>query len=136
MITPELAACDRLTKDGAFSNAAIRRRIAWFAAERKLDPSETEALLKGRGVVPHYQLSQFVEKHKVSVSWLIGGELKGLLETVRGCPSPPQKANQTVDSITCDAQTLQFAQLVAEMSESKRLWLAAYMRELLERRSP
>jgi hypothetical protein len=38
----------RLNKDGASSNAMVRRRIALIAAERKLEPLETAALMKGR----------------------------------------------------------------------------------------
>jgi hypothetical protein len=48
-LSPELAAISRLSKDGASSNAAIRKRIALIAAERNLDPSETRALMTGRG---------------------------------------------------------------------------------------
>ena len=47
-VSPELTACQRLTDDGASSNATIRKRIALIAAERNLDPSETKVLLKGR----------------------------------------------------------------------------------------
>ena len=35
-LSPEMDAHDRLTKDGASSNGAVRRRIALIAAERKL----------------------------------------------------------------------------------------------------
>jgi hypothetical protein len=86
---PEIAAIERLTEHGASSNAAIRKRIALIAAERKLDPSETEALMKGRWLRT-FHLCQFAKKHHLSVDWLLFGNLKGLLETVRGCPSRPE----------------------------------------------
>jgi hypothetical protein len=88
-VSPEIAAIERLTEDGSCSNAAIRKRIALIAAERKLDPSETKALMKGRWL-SIYHLCQFAKKHHLSVDWLIFGDLKGLLETVRGCPSRPE----------------------------------------------
>jgi hypothetical protein len=88
-VSPEIAACQRLTDDGSCSNAAIRKRIALIAAERKLDASETKALMKGRWLTT-FHLCQFAKKHHLSVSWLIHGDLKGLLDTVRGCPSRPE----------------------------------------------
>jgi hypothetical protein len=89
-LSPEIAALKRLSKDGASSNAAVRRRIALIAAERKLDPSETRALMKGRCLTLRH-LGQFAEKHRVNLDWLIGGNLKGLLDTARGRPSRPQE---------------------------------------------
>jgi hypothetical protein len=74
-VSPEVAACDRLTNDGASSKAAIRKRIALIAAERKLDPSETEELMKGRWLRTFY-LRQFAKKHNLRADWLICGELK------------------------------------------------------------
>jgi len=88
-LSPEIAAIDRLTKDGNCSNAAVRKRIALIAAERKLEPSETEALMKGRWLRT-FDLCQFAKKHHLSVDWLIFGDLKGLLRTVRGCPTRPE----------------------------------------------
>jgi hypothetical protein len=38
-VSPEIAAISRLTNDGASSNAAIRKRIAFIAADRKLGVS-------------------------------------------------------------------------------------------------
>jgi hypothetical protein len=42
----------RLRRDGASSNEAIRRRIRSFAMERAISPKETDKLLKGRFVFP------------------------------------------------------------------------------------
>ena len=64
-----------MNEDGATTNAAIRRRIALIAAERKLDPSETEALMKGRWLRT-FHLRQFAKKHNLRADWLICGELK------------------------------------------------------------
>ena len=69
-LSPEIAAIERLTENGASSNAAVRKRIVLIAAERKLDPSETEALMKGRWLRT-FHLCQFAKKHHLSVDWLI-----------------------------------------------------------------
>jgi hypothetical protein len=74
-LSPKIAAIRRLTDDGASSNATIRKRIALIAAERKLDPLETKALMKRRWLTT-YHLCQFAKKHHLSASWLIHGELK------------------------------------------------------------
>jgi hypothetical protein len=87
-VSPEIAACQRLTKEGASSNATIRRRIALIAAERKLDPSETTAVMKGRLTL--YHIGQFAKKHHVSVDWLIAGDLKGRLRMARNEIAPKQ----------------------------------------------
>jgi hypothetical protein len=89
-LSPEIAALHRLGKDGAGSDAAVRRRISLIAAERKLDPPETEALMKGRWLST-FHICQFAKKHHVSLDWLICGDLKGLLRTARGCPSRPRQ---------------------------------------------
>jgi hypothetical protein len=74
-LSPKIAAIHRLTDDGACSNATIRKRIALIAAERKLDASETKALMKGRWLTT-YHLCQFAKKHHLSASWLIHGDLR------------------------------------------------------------
>jgi hypothetical protein len=88
-VSPKIAAIHRLTNDGASSNATIRRRIALIAAERNLDPSETKTLMKGRWLRT-FDLCQFAKKYHLSADWLIYGDLKGLLRTVRGCPTRPE----------------------------------------------
>jgi hypothetical protein len=65
----------RLRKAGASGNVAIRQRIALVAAERKLDPSETKALMTGRRI-PMQPLSQFLKKHNLSYDWVLAGDLK------------------------------------------------------------
>src|SRR5882757_7127049 len=82
-VSPELAAMERLVDDGASSNASIRKRVALIAAERKLDPSETMAMMKGRWLRT-FDLCQFAKKYHLSADWLIFGDLKGLLRTVPG----------------------------------------------------
>ena len=81
-LTPEIAACHRLSNDGASDNATIRRRIALVAAERNLNPSETEALMKGRRI-SLFLLGRFAEKHGLSLDWLISGDLKAFRKTAQ-----------------------------------------------------
>ena len=79
--SPDMAAFDRLYQDGAHSVAAVRRRVALFAAERQLDAAETKALLKGRLTVRH--IGPFIEKYHLSADWLLAGDLKGRLRMAR-----------------------------------------------------
>ena len=125
-LSPEIAAIERLTENGASSNAAIRKRIALIAAERKLDPSETMAMMKGRWL-RMFHLRQFAKKYHLSVDWLITGDLKGLLETVRGCPSRPEPR-----------PVLSGDELVAKMAsldQDGRQFIIDFMNLLLAKRS-
>jgi hypothetical protein len=88
-VSPGLAAISRLTNHGASSNAAIRKRIAFIAAERKLNASETKALMSGRRIST-YGLCQFGEKHRLSFDWLLAGDLKGRLKMARNEFAPQQ----------------------------------------------
>lgn len=65
---------------------AIRNRITLIAGERGLPESETARVM---GRLKHYDLLCFSQRHRVDIEWLITGNLKGLLETARGCPSRP-----------------------------------------------
>ena len=66
---------------------AIRARISLIATERGLPESETK---KAMGRLATRDVVHFARKHRVNMDWLICGDLKGLLETVRGCPSRPR----------------------------------------------
>jgi hypothetical protein len=63
-LSPAIAALRRLSDAESTNDAAIRRRIGLIAAERKLDPSETKAIMTGR--LSTYQIGQFCEKHHLS----------------------------------------------------------------------
>ena len=88
-LSPDMAAFDRLYQDGAHSVAAVRRRVALFAAERQLDAAETKALLKGRLTVRH--IGPFIEKYHLSADWLLAGDLKGRLRMARKDLAPVHK---------------------------------------------
>jgi len=74
-------------RDGASTHRAIRTRIRLLAAERGLTQSDIHAAL----TVNTYDIMHFAKRHRVSLDWLICGDLKGLLRTVKGCPSRPQQ---------------------------------------------
>jgi hypothetical protein len=69
-----------LSDDGASSKAAIRKRIALIAAERKLPAAETKKVM---GRLLTYDIKLFVEKHHISVDWLLYGDLKGRFRMAR-----------------------------------------------------
>jgi hypothetical protein len=75
----------RLTEDGASTNAAMRRRIQVIAHERRLQPSEVAKALTCRT----FEVLKFAERHRISVDWLIHGDLKGLLRTAQARERPP-----------------------------------------------
>ena len=61
----------RLVRDGASSNAAMRRRPLALVTERNLPAAEYAKLL-------HKRIDEFCRKHNVSLDWLMDGDLKGL----------------------------------------------------------
>jgi hypothetical protein len=66
-------------KQRTFSKRAMRIRISMIARERGLSDAETaKAMNCGTSAVV-----EFAEKHDVSLDWLVCGDLKGLLRTVR-----------------------------------------------------
>jgi hypothetical protein len=73
----------RLINEGACTNAAMRRRIQVIAHERCLPPDEVAKALTCRT----FDVVHFAKRQRINCDWLIFGDLKGLLETVRGCPS-------------------------------------------------
>jgi hypothetical protein len=58
----------------------VRSRIALIAAERSLPKSETAEVM---GRLNTRDVVVFAERHRISLDWLICGDLKGLLRTVR-----------------------------------------------------
>ena len=46
-----------------------------------------------------FNYQAFAKKYQISLDWLLDGDLKGLLETMRGCPSRPQKPVLTSDEL-------------------------------------
>ncbi len=57
----------------------IRHRIGLIATECGLPKSETAQVM---GRLKHYDLLCFAERHRVSLDWLICGDLRGLIRTI------------------------------------------------------
>src|ERR1700730_8631076 len=83
---PVIVPYQRDLRSAASSKDAIRTRVMLIANERGLPESET----KWAGRLGTLDAMRFVKKHRVNMDWLLLGDLKGLLETVRGCPSRPE----------------------------------------------
>ena len=65
---------------------ATRIRIKMIAQERGLSDAEiSKALNCGTAAI-----LAFAYKHNINLDWLVCGDLRGLLETARGCPSRPR----------------------------------------------
>lgn len=57
----------------------MRRRIDLIAVDYGVPESE---VAKVRGRLKHYDLLCFAQKYRISVDWLICGDLKGLVRTI------------------------------------------------------
>ena len=62
--------------------AAFRARVTLFAEQRQIPKSEMIWI----GRIKHEDLIRFAQRHRVSLDWLLCGDLRGLLRTVRGMP--------------------------------------------------
>jgi len=82
-----IRARNRLRRDGCSSDAAMRRRVLLLAAERNLPPAEYAKLLHKR--IMTKSITDFCEKHNVSMDWLIYGDLKGLKRMKRWAKEDP-----------------------------------------------
>jgi hypothetical protein len=83
---PVLSPYQRDHGGAASSKDAILTRIKLVAAERALPESEIKKVI---GRLWTGDVISFAKKHRVNMDWLLTGDLKGLLDTVRGCPSRP-----------------------------------------------
>jgi hypothetical protein len=80
-------AADRLDRDGRRSMDAVRRRVLAFAQERNLAPAEYAKLLHKR--IGMSAAMDFCEKHKVSVDWLLSGDLRELQRMTQEARAEP-----------------------------------------------
>jgi hypothetical protein len=85
---PVTAPYQRELGDAASSKDAIRTRIRLIAAERALPESEIKKVI---GRLWTGDVISFAKKHRVNMDWLLCGDLKGLLDTMRRCPSRPHQ---------------------------------------------
>jgi hypothetical protein len=82
-------AADRLRRDGADSNDALRRRVRAFAAERSLPPADIAKLMYKR--ISTRDIMAFCKRHKVSFDWLLCGDLRGLHRMTQEAKAAPQE---------------------------------------------
>jgi hypothetical protein len=108
----------------AIEKPKLRRRIALIAAERKLDPSETETLMKGRWLTLR-NLGQFAEKHGLRIDWLIGGDLKW---HPRGSSPSRHMANPRPRAMSDQ----EFVEALAVIDEKSRQFIIGYMQLLID----
>jgi hypothetical protein len=80
-------AADRLDRDGRRSTDAVRRRVLALAAERNLAPAEFAKLLHKR--ISASAAVDFGDKHKVSLDWLLSGDLQGLQRMTKEAKTAP-----------------------------------------------
>lgn len=57
----------------------MRRRIDMIAVDYDVPQAE---VAKVRGRLKHYDVLCFAEKYRISLDWLICGDLKGLVRTI------------------------------------------------------
>jgi hypothetical protein len=112
-------AVDRLQRDGCCSMDAVRRRVRAFAQERNLQPAEFAKLMHKRVSTPH--AIAFCKKHKVSLDWLLYGNLQGLQRMMQErrmgkMPTTPERIREKL----------------ARLSESEREIISKKVDELLE----
>jgi hypothetical protein len=85
-------AIDRLERDGAHSNAAVQRRVLALAVERDIPPADYAKLMHKRIITEN--MLAFCKKHKVSIDWLMCGDLKGLQRMKQGRAAPAPESLQ------------------------------------------
>jgi hypothetical protein len=89
---------ERLHRDGAASPEATRRRIRAFAIEKAIPSGKIAKLMKGRLTMP--RLVQFSKDYKVSLDWLLYGDLHGLAWMTRR-QKEPKRLSTTRHTESC-----------------------------------
>ena len=113
---PRAAARARLELDGCNGDEAVRRRIFWFAHERKLPLTEIEKALTCR----IHHMGGFAVRHKVSLDWLLIGDLQGL----RRMPM-----QQSPSILTATTVVKLYAELTMEQRRKLSLMIAGLLDE-------
>jgi hypothetical protein len=116
-------AADRLKRDGAHSLDAIRRRVRAIAEERELQPADIAKLMHKRISTPN--ALAFCDKHKVSLDWLLCGDLQGLHRMTKEAKAEPPEMTE--------AQRKEVTQLFLALSPRMQTVALGCMRELMTR---
>ena len=119
-------AADRLRRDGCQSMDAVRRRVRAVAEERQLQPAEYAKLMHKR--ISTAAAVDFCDKHKISMDWLLCGDLKGLQRMTRDARAEPAARLPTKD----------FVALYSLLSIEQKQMITAFLKELIarQRREP
>ena len=116
-------AADRLERDGAHSMDAVRRRVRAIAQERNLQPAEIAKLMHKRVSTTH--VVAFCDKHKISMDWLLCGDLQGLHRMTKEAKAEPAEMTE--------AQRKEVTQLFLALSPRMQTVALGGMRELMTR---
>jgi hypothetical protein len=119
-------AADRLDRDGCHSMGAVRRRVLAFAQERNLQSADYAKLLHKR--ISSSVAVAFCEKHKVSMDWLLCGDLKGLQRTTKEARAAPPEMSEV--------QREEVTRLFLALTPQKQALALAIMHELITRSVP
>ncbi len=119
-------AIDRLQRDGCCSMNAVRRRVLALAAERNIPPAEYAKLMYKRVSTRHAMA--FAEKHKISLDWLLCGDLKGLQRMTQEAKAEPPEIPE--------ARRKEIMQLFSALTPQKQVIGFALLRELMARSIP
>ena len=88
-------------------------RLALIVAERGISEAELQEFRDKRGKAFDY--SAFAERYRVSINWLLDGDLRGLRETVTLCPARSQgKLKEATERAKLERQI--FADLLAKLN--------------------
>ena len=116
-------AIDRLQRDGCCSMDAVRRRVRAIAQERNLQPADIAKLMHKRMSTTHAMA--FCEKNKVSLDWLLRGDLEGLHRMTKEAKAKPPEMTE--------AQRKELTQLFLSLSPRMQTVALGCMRELMTR---
>jgi NurA-like 5'-3' nuclease len=114
---------ERLDRDGANSDDALRRRVRALAAERNLPPADIAKLMYKR--IYTRDIMAFCKKHKVSSDWLLYGDLRGLHRMTQEAKAAPQE--------TPEAQRKEIIALFSALSPRMQTVALGCIREALAR---
>jgi hypothetical protein len=117
-------AVDRLKRDGAQSMDAVRRRVHAIVEERNLAPAEYAKLMHKR--MSTAAAVDFCDKHKISLDWLLCGDLKGLQRMTNEVKSGPPEISE--------AKQKEILGLYAQLSAFEQTAVLGFMYELMVRR--
>jgi len=105
---------------------AVRRRVRAIAHERNLQPAEIAKLMYKRVSTRHAMA--FCEKHKISMDWLLCGDLQGLRRMTQEAKAEPREIPE--------AQRKEIMQLFSALTPQKQVIGFALLRELMVRSIP